>query len=100
MPTYKLTGPLFIVLSILIVLGCRTTVGKPCEPGELDANGQLRVIERERLESLLQESEFSLSDLADSSNAAEIGKLLGVDTGEILATATSTQTKGRHACSS
>jgi len=46
---------------------------------ELDENGRFRVIERERLESLLKESEFSLSDLADSSNAAEIGKLLGVD---------------------
>ena len=46
---------------------------------ELEENGRFRVIERERLESLLSESEFSLSDLADSSNAAEIGRLLGVD---------------------
>jgi curli biogenesis system outer membrane secretion channel CsgG len=176
MRNYILPGLAFALLSILILPGCKTTVGKPFEPesldpydfnqkflvsvvpfgnpsgdpdadrftdslvgpmiSELDENGRFRVIERERLDSLLVESEFSLSDLADSSNTAEIGRLLGVDalcftniaevtentkrstmliayvdtqtvevvldsrvvyveTGEILATATSTQTKGR-----
>ena len=46
---------------------------------EMDASGRFRVIERERLENLLAESEFSLSDLADSGNAKSIGNLLGVD---------------------
>lgn len=47
--------------------------------GEIQEGGRYRVIERERLESLLAESEFSLSDLADSANVANIGRLLGVE---------------------
>jgi len=39
MGTYKLLGLLFALLSILFLLGCKTTVGKPYDPVDLDPYG-------------------------------------------------------------
>src|SRR5687767_10632230 len=42
-------------------------------------DGNYSVIERKTLDKILAEQNFSNSDRADSSSAARIGKLLGVD---------------------
>jgi TolB-like protein len=44
---------------------------------ELGANQDLRVVERERLQTVLDELKLSTSDLADPTTAARVGKLLG-----------------------
>ena len=46
---------------------------------ELQKTKKFRIIERERLESLLAELKLNISGMVDSENAKEIGKQLGVD---------------------
>ena len=51
------------------------------------ANQGLRVVERERLDAVMEEQKFSLSALTDTENAIQVGKLLSVQriiTGTIL----------------
>lgn len=46
---------------------------------ELQKQARYRVIERERLESIFEEIELSLTGVVDQAKTKEIGKLLGVD---------------------
>ncbi len=46
---------------------------------ELQNTGHFRVIERERMNSIVAELNLSLSGLADPENAKKLGKMLGVD---------------------
>jgi len=60
---------------------------------ELVQSGRFRVIERSRLDALLQEKNLALSGALDASTAVEAGRLLGVDyllTGAITEYGTST----------
>lgn len=45
--------------------------------GELAANGEIRVVERDQIQKIIDELKLSQSDLADKSTAVRIGKLLG-----------------------
>lgn len=42
-------------------------------------NGYYQVVEREKLDQIIQEQQLALSGLLDESTAVEVGKLLGVD---------------------
>jgi len=46
---------------------------------KLVGNGHYEVIERDKLEEILEEHQFAMSGLTDENEAAKIGKLLGVD---------------------
>jgi len=46
---------------------------------QLLADGQFRIFERQQLEKIMQEQNFSNSNRADASTAAKIGKLAGLD---------------------
>ncbi len=46
---------------------------------ELQNTGYFRIIERERLKSILKELKFNLGGMVDAEKAKQIGKMLGVD---------------------
>lgn len=46
---------------------------------DIASAGAIEVVEREQLEKLLDELEFALSDLADTQNSLELGKLAGAE---------------------
>jgi curli biogenesis system outer membrane secretion channel CsgG len=55
--------------------------------GELKSVSEIKLVEREKLNLVLQEQEFSLSDLADPSKQIEIGRLLSANyivVGEVI----------------
>ena len=55
--------------------------------GELRKSTNIKLIERDQLNQILKEQEFSLSDLADQQNHIEIGRLLAAEyivLGEII----------------
>jgi curli biogenesis system outer membrane secretion channel CsgG len=69
--------------SVQTIFGTDSDVGKGISDMVIDQllkDGTFRVIDREMLDKLMQEQNFSNSDRADPSTAAKIGKLLGVDT--------------------
>lgn len=69
--------------SVQAIFGTDSDVGKGISDLVIDQllkDGTYRVIDREMLDKLIQEQNFSNSDRADPSTAAKIGKLLGVDT--------------------
>src|SRR5579864_4601257 len=64
------------------IFGSNQDVGKGISDllvDKLVADGAYSVIERSALDKILAEQNFSNSDRADSSTAAKIGKVLGVD---------------------
>lgn len=71
------------------VFGTNVDIGKGISDmliNELVNNGTYRVIERNQIDKILNEQNFSNSNRADSSTAAKIGHILGVDaviTGDI-----------------
>lgn len=69
--------------SVQTIFGTDSDVGKGISDLVIDQllkEGTYRVIDREMLDKLIQEQNFSNSDRADPSTAAKIGRLLGVDT--------------------
>ena len=65
------------------IFGTDSDVGKGISDmviGQLLKDGTYRVIDREMLDKIMHEQNFSNSDRADPSTAAKIGRLLGVDT--------------------
>ncbi|HWF48545.1 MAG TPA: CsgG/HfaB family protein [Bryobacteraceae bacterium] len=69
--------------SVQAIFGTDSDVGKGISDMAIDhllKDGTYRVIDREMLDKLIQEQNFSNSDRADPSTAAKIGRLLGVDT--------------------
>jgi curli biogenesis system outer membrane secretion channel CsgG len=69
--------------SVQTIFGTDSDVGKGISDMVIDQllkDGTYRVIDREMLDKLIQEQNFSNSDRADPSTAAKIGRLLGVDT--------------------
>ncbi|MFL6302743.1 MAG: CsgG/HfaB family protein, partial [Candidatus Sulfotelmatobacter sp.] len=72
-----------VMTSVQSLFGTNQDVGKGISDLLIDklANGgTYRVIERQALDKILKEQNFSNSDRADSSTAAKIGRLLGADT--------------------
>jgi curli biogenesis system outer membrane secretion channel CsgG len=45
----------------------------------LAANASFTLVERENMQKVIQELEFQLSDLADESKAARVGKMRGAE---------------------
>jgi curli biogenesis system outer membrane secretion channel CsgG len=69
--------------SVQAIFGTDSDVGKGISDMVIDQllkDETYRVIDREMLDKLIQEQNFSNSDRADPSTAAKIGRLLGVDT--------------------
>ena len=69
--------------SVQAIFGTDSDVGKGVSDLVIDQllkDGTYRVIDREMIDKIIQEQNFSNSDRADASTAAKIGKLLGVDT--------------------
>lgn len=72
-----------VMSSVQSIFGTNTDVGKGIADMVIDRllkDGTYRVIDREMIDKLIQEQNFSNSDRADPATAAKIGKLLGVDT--------------------
>ena len=46
---------------------------------ELSRSGNFIIVERDRLDAVLSELEFQLSDLSEGENSAEVGKILNVE---------------------
>lgn len=68
--------------SVAVIFGSNVDVGRGVTDllvNYLVKDGTYSVIERRALDKILAEQNFSNSDRADSSSAAKIGKLLGVD---------------------
>ncbi|MBV8807743.1 MAG: curli production assembly protein CsgG [Acidobacteriaceae bacterium] len=78
-----------VMTSVQAVFGTNQDIGKGISDllvDQLLKDGNYRVIERNALDKVLKEQNFSNSDRADSTTAAKIGKVLGVDaiiTGDI-----------------
>ncbi len=72
-----------VMNSVQAVFGTNQDVGRGISDllvNQLVNDGTYRVIERQALDKILKEQNFSNSDRADTSTAAKIGKVLGVDT--------------------
>lgn len=72
-----------VMTSVQALFGTNQDVGKGISDlliDKLTNGGTYRVIERQALDKILKEQNFSNSDRADSSTAAKIGRLLGADT--------------------
>lgn len=72
-----------VMTSVQALFGTNQDVGKGISDLLIDRlinDGTYRVIERRELNKIMQEQNFSNSDRADSSTAAKIGRVLGVDT--------------------
>jgi curli biogenesis system outer membrane secretion channel CsgG len=78
-----------VMTSVQAVFGTNQDIGKGISDllvNQLVNDGTYRVIERNALDKILKEQNFSNSDRADSNTAAKIGRILGVDaiiTGDI-----------------
>ncbi|HZS56765.1 MAG TPA: CsgG/HfaB family protein [Bryobacteraceae bacterium] len=78
-----------VMTSVQAIFGTNQDIGKGISDllvNQLVNDGTYRVIERNALDKILKEQNFSNSDRADSSTAAKIGRILGVDaiiTGDI-----------------
>lgn len=78
-----------VMTSVQSMFGSNQDVGKGVADLLIDRlinDGTFRVIERDQLDKILKEQNFSNSDRADASTAAKVGRLLGVDsiiTGDI-----------------
>ncbi len=78
-----------VMSSVQAVFGTNQDIGKGISDllvNQLVNDGTYRVIERNALDKILKEQNFSNSDRADASTAAKIGRILGVDaiiTGDI-----------------
>src|SRR5947209_6941185 len=78
-----------VMTSVQAVFGTNQDIGKGISDLLVDRllkDGSYRVIERNALDKVLKEQNFSNSDRADSTTAAKIGRVLGVDaiiTGDI-----------------
>lgn len=71
-----------VMTSVQSVFGTNQDIGKGISDllvNQLVNDGTYRVIERNALDKILKEQNFSNSDRADSSTAAKIGRILGVD---------------------
>src|SRR6185437_12267899 len=72
-----------VMTSVQSLFGTNQDIGKGISDLLIDRlinDGTYRVIERRELNKIMQEQNFSNSDRADSSSAAKIGRVLGVDT--------------------
>ena len=72
-----------VMSSVQAVFGTNQDIGKGISDllvNKLVNDGTYRVIERAALDKILKEQNFSNSDRADSTTAAKIGRVLGVDT--------------------
>jgi curli biogenesis system outer membrane secretion channel CsgG len=72
-----------VMTSVQSLFGTNQDIGKGISDLLIDRlinDGTYRVIERHELNKIMQEQNFSNSDRADSSSAAKIGRVLGVDT--------------------
>jgi curli biogenesis system outer membrane secretion channel CsgG len=72
-----------VMTSVQAVFGTNRDVGKGISDLVIDRlinDGTYRVIEREMINKIMQEQNFSNSDRVDANSAAKIGKILGVDT--------------------
>ena len=72
-----------VTTSVQALFGTNQDVGKGISDLLIDRlinDGTYRVIERREINKIMQEQNFSNSDRADSSSAAKIGRVLGVDT--------------------
>lgn len=78
-----------VMNSVQAVFGTNQDIGKGISDllvNQLVNDGTYRVIERNALDKIVKEQNFSNSDRADSNTAAKIGRILGVDaiiTGDI-----------------
>jgi curli biogenesis system outer membrane secretion channel CsgG len=78
-----------VMTSVQAVFGTNQDIGKGISDllvNQLVNDGTYRVIERNALDKILKEQNFSNSDRADANTAAKIGRVLGVDaiiTGDI-----------------
>ena len=78
-----------VMSSVQAVFGTNQDIGKGISDllvNQLVNDGTYRVIERNALDKILKEQNFSNSDRADANTAAKIGRVLGVDaiiTGDI-----------------
>jgi curli biogenesis system outer membrane secretion channel CsgG len=78
-----------VMTSVQAVFGTNQDIGKGISDllvNQLVNDGTYRVIERNALDKILKEQNFSNSDRADANSAAKIGRILGVDaiiTGDI-----------------
>jgi curli biogenesis system outer membrane secretion channel CsgG len=71
-----------VMTSVQSIFGTNQDIGKGISDMLIDKlvnDGTYRVIERQAMSKILQEQNFSNSNRADTSSAAKIGKLLGVD---------------------
>src|ERR1700749_3731066 len=69
--------------SVAALFGTDQDIGKGITDLLIDKlvnDGTYRVIERQAMSKIMEEQNFSNSNRADPSSAAQIGKLLGVDT--------------------
>ncbi len=72
-----------VMTSVSALFGTNQDVGKGISDlliDKLTNGGVYRVIERQALDKIMHEQNFSNSDRADSTTAAKIGRLLGADT--------------------
>lgn len=72
-----------VMSSVQAVFGTNVDIGKGISDllvNQLVNDGTYRVIERQALDKILKEQNFSNSDRADTTTAAKIGRVLGVDT--------------------
>ncbi len=72
-----------VMSSVQAVFGTNQDIGKGISDllvNKLVNDGTYRVIERQALDKILKEQNFSNSDRADTTTAAKIGRVLGVDT--------------------
>jgi curli biogenesis system outer membrane secretion channel CsgG len=78
-----------VMTNVQAIFGTSQDIGKGISDllvNQLVNDGTYRVIERNALEKILKEQNFSNSDRADANTAAKIGRILGVDaiiTGDI-----------------
>jgi curli biogenesis system outer membrane secretion channel CsgG len=71
-----------VMTSVQAVFGSNQDIGKGISVmlvNQLINDGAYRIFERQQLDKILQEQNFSNSNRADSNTAAKIGKLAGVD---------------------
>ena len=71
-----------VMKSVQAVFGTNQDIGKGISDllvNQLVNDGTYRVIERNALDKILKEQNFSNSDRADANSAAKIGRILGVD---------------------
>ena len=72
-----------VMNSVQAIFGTNQDVGRGITDllvNQLVNDGTYRVIERQALDKILKEQNFSNSDRADATTAAKIGRVLGVDT--------------------